>query len=267
MGKCKITSNGTSNGLVKGYAWEHALVSLANPLIGNLGVSHQTFSLPFGVEVTETQHFVGRTSELDQIHKALRSNGDRRTVILQGLGGIGKTQLAIMYAKRFRDAYSAVLWLNIKNHDSVKYAFRTIAKRILRQHGPFCGLGSDIDTQDTDIIIEAVKNWLNLANNTRWLMVFDNYDTPIEADSKAEAIDITQYLPDSYISQGCVLITTQSPHISFGQYISVTKLKKDTDCLEILIQTSGREELANGTSIYSLLILSTSSKESQIKVP
>ena len=54
------------------------------------------------------QNFVAREKELEEIHAALTGNSRRRTVILYGLGGIGKTQLAIVYARRHKDSYSAI---------------------------------------------------------------------------------------------------------------------------------------------------------------
>jgi len=57
-------------------------------------------------------------------HLALRNtlitscDGSRRIVVLYGLGGIGKIQFTVAYAKRHKDNYSAVFWLNIKDEDS-----------------------------------------------------------------------------------------------------------------------------------------------------
>lgn len=49
----------------------------------------------------------------EEVHAQNTELGERhRVVILHGLGGIGKTQLAITYAKQYRDECSAVFWLN-----------------------------------------------------------------------------------------------------------------------------------------------------------
>jgi len=56
----------------------------------------------------------------EKIHRTLRGDGSRRAVVLHGLGGFGKTQLAIAYAEPHRDNYSAVFLLNIKDEDSPK---------------------------------------------------------------------------------------------------------------------------------------------------
>ena len=77
---------------------------------------------------------MAREDELSKIHKTLKGNGSRRAVVLHGLGGIGKTQLSIAYAKRHKDDYSAIFWLDIKDEDSVKRSFAKLANQISREH-------------------------------------------------------------------------------------------------------------------------------------
>jgi hypothetical protein len=57
--------------------------------------------------------FVGRETELQEMENILQPKSpDRRVLILGGMGGIGKTQLTINYAKQHRDSYSSIFWLN-----------------------------------------------------------------------------------------------------------------------------------------------------------
>lgn len=129
---------------------------------------------------------------------ALRSDGSRRIVILHGLGGIGKTHLAMAYAKRRSDSYSAIFWLNIKDESSLKRSFAHVARQILREH-PSARWLSSVDMKDLDDIVDAVKAWLSLANNTRWLMIYDNYDNPRSPDNRdSTAVDIRKFLPEAY---------------------------------------------------------------------
>ena len=71
---------------------------------------------------------MARERELAEMRKILRSDGSRRAVVLHGLGGMGKTQLAIKYAKRHKNDYSAMFWLNIKDRDAVRQSFIRMAK-------------------------------------------------------------------------------------------------------------------------------------------
>ncbi|KAE9372964.1 HET-domain-containing protein [Stipitochalara longipes BDJ] len=209
------------------------------------GVKHENFSIPFSLcAVSDIERFVARDHELREIHKALSGDGSRRTVILRGLGGIGKTQLAVAYAKRHKDNYSAIFWLDIKDEDSLKQSFARMAKQISRQYPSASQLSSMDMKGDLDNVIDAIKAWLSLPCNTRWLMIYDNYDNPKSAkNADPAAVDIRQFLPESY--QGSVIITTRSSEVKMGHCIQVTKLENIQDSLKILSNTSNREGLEN----------------------
>ena len=179
------------------------------------------------------------------MHRALSGDGTRRTVVLHGLGGIGKTQLAIAYAKRHKDGYSAIFWLNIKDEDSLKQSFAKVAKQILREH-PSASRLSSVDMKgNLDDMVDAVKTWLSLPDNTRWLTIYDNYDNPkLPGNTDPVAVDIRKFLPESY--QGSVIITTRSSQVRIGHPIRIKKLENICNSLEILSNTSRREGLING---------------------
>jgi hypothetical protein len=194
---------------------------------------------------------VAREEELAEVHEKLGSDGCRRTVVLHGLGGIGKTQLTVAYAIRHKDSYSAIFWLNIKDEDSVKKSFARVAKQILREHTSASRLSSVDVKGDLDEVVGAVKAWLSLPNNTRWLMIFDNYDNPkLPENRDSAAVDIQKFLPESY--QGSVIITTRLSQVKIGHLIYVGKLEDVSDSLEILSSTSGREGLKSGKDSINL---------------
>lgn len=116
-----------------------------------------SFSVGFSLaEVSETEHFVARQQELEEMHAVLcseDSDDGRRTVVLHGLGGIGKTQLAVAYAKQHKADYSAVFWLNIKDEDAVKQSYVRMANRI-RQH---CSAASQLNSVTETSGLAAVK--------------------------------------------------------------------------------------------------------------
>ena len=198
---------------------------------------------------------MAREDELSKLHNALRGDGSRRVVVLQGLGGIGKTQLSIAYAKRHKDDYSAIFWLNIKDEDSVKQSFAKLAKQISREHPSAIPVSNQETNQNLDEVVESVKAWLSLPNNTRWLMIYDNYDTPkLSSRTDPAAVDIRKFLPDSY--QGSVIITTRSSEVGIGQSIQIRKLGDVRDSLQILSTVSRRERLRTGNDLlYSILLL------------
>ena len=188
-------------------------------ILTGIGAKREDFSVNFSLsDFPEIEHFVAREEELAEIHRTLCGDGSRRTVVLHGLGGIGKTQLTVAYAKRHRDNYSAVFWLNIKDEDSLKQSFATVAKQILREHSSVSRLSSVDIKENIDEVIDAVKAWLSLPNNTRWLMIYDNYDNPkMAGNTDPAAVDICKYIPESY--QGSILITTRSSEVKIGHPI------------------------------------------------
>jgi len=216
-------------------------------------VKREDFSVSFDLSgVPKIENFVAREDELAEMHRRLKSDGSRRTVVLHGLGGIGKTQLSIAYAKRHKDNYSAIFWLNIKDEDALKQSFIKIAKQILRQH-PSASWVSNMDlNENLDRVVDAVKAWLSLPDHTRWLLIYDNYDNPkVASNTDPVAVDIEQFLPEAY--QGSVIITTRSSQVDIGFPIYLRKLRDVQESLDILLHTSRREGSVNSKDTLNLM--------------
>ena len=219
-------------------------------MLTGIGCNFAEFSVSFSLaDVAETDHFVARETELAQIRNILCGDGSRRIAVLHGLGGIGKTQLAVAYAKRYRHNYSAVFWLNIKDIDLLKQSFVKITKQILRDH-PSASQLSNLDmNENLDEVVDAVKGWLSLPKNTRWLLIYDNYDNPkIPGNKDAAAIDIRKFFPESY--QGSVIITTRLAQVKVGRQVPIKKLTNIKDSLQILANASGRQISLDGKGFH-----------------
>src|SRR6202041_1909867 len=218
--------------------------SSGRKILTGIGTKREDFSVAFSLpNISEIEQFVAREDELAEIHRTLRGDGSRRTVVLHGLGGIGKTKLTVASEKRHKDNYPAIFWLNIKDEDSLKQSFAKVAKQILREHSSASRLSSVDIKENIDEVIDAVKAWLSLPNNTRWLVIYDNYDNPkLAGNTDPAAVDIRKFLPESY--QGSVIITTRSSQVKIGHAIQIRKLEDVRDSIKILSSTSGREGLS-----------------------
>ena len=208
----------------------------------------EKFSLPFSLSgAPEIEQFVGRKQELFRIKEAFQGEGSqRKVVILHGLGGIGKTQLAVAFMKGQRDTYSATFWLNGKTEDTLKQSFAGIAQRLLIEHPYLTQLKTAVKVKKADEIVAAIKQWLSIRNNTRWILVFDNVDNPkLPGIEDPQAYDIRSYFPE--VHQGSILITTRSSRLKIGKVISVKKLLDKEDSITILTSTSRRIILDQGT--------------------
>lgn len=208
--------------------------------------SEECFSVLFSLsEASETDHFVARQDELDAMRKTLTDGPGRRAITLHGLGGIGKTQLAIAYAKTYRNKYSAIFWLNIKDEVSVKQSFSRIAGQILKEQPSVSDFKMITKDGSVDEAVIAVKNWLEHSKNTRWLMIFDNYDNPkIPGSKDSNVVDIQQFIPLAH--HGSIIVTTRSSRVSVGRRLKISKLEDVRDGLQILSNASCREGVMDG---------------------
>jgi hypothetical protein len=112
--------------------------------------------------------FAGREGLLSAVREALLS-GDRAVVqALHGMGGVGKTQLAIEYAHRYAASYDVVWWVNAEQ-----------AALIGEQ---FAALGGTLGCAQAGAGLTAVRQAVlgDLAGRDRWLLVFDNAGDPEE---------------------------------------------------------------------------------------
>ena len=179
------------------------------------------------------------------MYRLLHGLNNRSAVVLHGLGGIGKTQLAIKYIKQHKEKYTAIFWLNANDEDSLRLSFRDIARQVLRHHSSTSMLASVNLDENLDQVVNAVKAWLEIPKNKRWLMVLDNYDNPRKSGNPdRSAVDVRQFLPGS--DHGSIIITTRASQVSQGRRIQVHRLSNYQDGIEILSKTSGRKGIENG---------------------
>src|SRR6185437_10557048 len=134
--------------------------------------------------------FTGREEILKALHVHLGSNqqpSTTRMYALQGLGGMGKTQIALEYAYRHALEYSAVFWIASETVETLVFSFMRIAEAL--------GIPARQEA-DQQRVIATVQRWL--ASHGQWLLIWDNL----------EDLDLlSQYLPT--IRQGAILLTTR----------------------------------------------------------
>ncbi|KAK3356215.1 hypothetical protein B0H65DRAFT_71172 [Neurospora tetraspora] len=111
--------------------------------------------------------FTGRVDILRNMAKVLLSDPDgrsqrRREYLLWGMGGIGKTQIALRFAEIYGDRFEHVFWLDATNKHTVQQSYHNIALKL------------GIQTDKIEESQAVVLNWMN-ASNGRWLLIFDNY--------------------------------------------------------------------------------------------
>jgi hypothetical protein len=156
--------------------------------------------------------FIDRPIEMEELERALlpqRSNKRRKVFVLYGLGGIGKTQLAVEFTRRRHRSFSSVFWLDGSSEDNLKQSIARHASKIPEgQISDTSRQYSTGESGDVDAVVVEVLGWLALPDNADWLIVLDNVDREHDrATPDPQAYDVRQYFPVA--DHGSVLITTR----------------------------------------------------------
>ena len=110
--------------------------------------------------------FTGREEQLTAVRDALLSGSRAAVQALHGMGGVGKTQLAIEYAHRFADSYDVVWWLDAEKPEVLESQFADLA----------AVLGCAEPTTPPTAVRRAVLS--DLYRRRGWLIIFDNAEDP-----------------------------------------------------------------------------------------
>lgn len=149
------------------------------------GEARLSDSVPYG----RNAYFTGRDELLMTLRERLASPRDSLPAIqaLTGIGGIGKTQIALEYVYRYRQEYQTVLWARADTPEN-------LAADGLRLAG---GLDLPVrNNAEPEIVLTALKRWLQ--QHPDWLLILDNV-----TDLRL----VSAFLPAQYY--GHVLLTTR----------------------------------------------------------
>ena len=169
--------------------------------------------------------FVGRKALLKQIERALRPKARASPTValtqaISGLGGIGKTQLAIEYVHRHAADYDSILWVLADPPATLATEYADLARAI--------GLPEATSTTKVDEQARAVRRWLESPTSGRWLLVFENAEGPEVLEG---------YLPTRHA--GHVLITSRrSQWPGSVQPIEIHTLRRD-ESVKLLLGARG----------------------------
>jgi hypothetical protein len=175
--------------------------------------------------------FTGREDLLTQLGSRLGASADQDGAVavvplaLYGLGGVGKTQLALEYAYRHAADYDLAWWIPAQNPITIPTALAQ--------------LGSQLDIPETDDQLKLARAVLRaLGARRRWLLVFDNAEEPD---------DLAGWLPTA--GGGHVLLTSRHPDWSaLAQPVQVGVLPHDK-ATELLLRRSPDDDAASAAEL------------------
>jgi nucleoside phosphorylase len=154
----------------------------------------ETRRLECGIPLS-TPKFVGRNDILSKL-RGIVTGPSPGVVVLQGMGGVGKTQIALQICRRAPKDYSAVLWASAETRSSLEASFASFARKL--GHVARATQSTLSETPENSSV-EFVKEKLN---NKRFLLVIDNLDN-LDEIGDIEAIE--DLFPSG--DKSCILIT------------------------------------------------------------
>jgi tetratricopeptide (TPR) repeat protein len=147
----------------------------------------------------KNKRFAGRDSTLDALKQLFFTQECQRVAVL-GLGGVGKTQVALQFAywaKENKPDYS-IFWIPALSNASFEQAYTEVARKLPVRR----------DTDDKDLN-KSVQRYLSSEVAGPWLLVVDNADDMDMFFGNSDTPGgISEYLPEN--GQGLILFTTRS---------------------------------------------------------
>ncbi|KAI1478702.1 TPR-like protein [Daldinia eschscholtzii] len=207
------------------------------------------FMVPFG----RNHGFVGREETLqfllDRISPRADQDNCQRSAV-EGLGGVGKSQLALEVAYRLhsKEPDLSVFWVPAVNQTTFDNAYRDIAQRL-----GLTGLNDD----QTDIKALA-KSALEKGSAGRWLFILDNADDVQLLFGGDDTKGLAEYLP--FNRNGSIFVTTRTHEVSsrldiLPSDINTIEEMNNTEAFQLLQNGLSEDQLRDIKSVYKLLDL------------
>jgi tetratricopeptide (TPR) repeat protein len=182
--------------------------------------------------------FTGRTKQLDELDAILMQEKPAAVtqasvgrVAVQGMGGVGKTALAIEYAHRFRGLYAGVCWCPAETRTGLLSALASLAVTLGTAPG-----------EEADVAKAAKAALRRLAEQrATWLLVYDNVASP-------------DHIPDLLPSTGAwVLITSRfSDWSELADEVALDVLHPQ-EAVAVLESRTGRSDAAGARTLADAL--------------
>jgi hypothetical protein len=167
--------------------------------------------------VPVVSQFVDRPAEMAAVEQRLlealptalpATKRRRKVVVVHGLGGIGKTQLAVEFARKHHHRFSAVFWLDGSSEASLKQSFVDMAQRLPRDELTADGAAQLSDAAvEAEVAVRECQRWLSMPSNPRWLLIIDNVDREHRDQGDTQAYNVQVYFP--HADHGSILITSR----------------------------------------------------------
>ncbi|EFW99948.1 kinesin light chain [Grosmannia clavigera kw1407] len=169
-------------------------------------------------------------------------------IAITGLGGIGKTQLALEFAFQQKELSDcAVFWISCVNSETIDQAYRIISREL--------EIPGHNDAQLN--VKELLRDYLSSDNSGRWLLVFDNVDdlSVWEDNTSPSSRGLLDYLPKNDI--GTIVFTTRDNRAAFKlaspNVVNLSEMDESTS-QQLLKNYLGNEDLVKAEEDTRILL-------------
>ncbi|KAG8762929.1 hypothetical protein FRC11_006970, partial [Ceratobasidium sp. 423] len=166
-----------------------------------------------------TPVYTGRKDEAKQVIGCILNDGDERPIcVIYGLGGSGKTQLALKVVEQTRNQWVEVLYVDGTSRETIESSLKGFS-----------------EAKNVGHAYQDAMGWLESCLG-RWLIVFDNLDEP------STHKHIHNYIPSG--THGSILITTRLVDLKFlakgpGSACHISPGMKPEESLALLTKVAG----------------------------
>ncbi|KAJ6545995.1 P-loop containing nucleoside triphosphate hydrolase protein [Mycena vulgaris] len=202
---------------------------------------HKTFTAgrPPDVSVTQVTQtitkcpppsriFHGRQNILDEMHQFFTQDlKNQHIFLLYGLGGAGKTQIALKFIEEFSSRFTDIFLIDASTMETIDTGLKNIAA-----------------TRNAGSTAQEGLEWLS-SRPAEWLLFFDNADDP--------RINLNKFFP--HCKHGNILITSRNPRLRAyaGSYSPVSDME-EPDAVALLLKSCAEEITARNKKLATDIV-------------
>ncbi|KAF8629297.1 hypothetical protein AX15_003529, partial [Amanita polypyramis BW_CC] len=161
--------------------------------------------------------FTGRHSYLKVLedHFSPHSITQRRSYLLYGMGGIGKTQICLKFIEQYAHLFSDIFWIDASSENLIDLRLRQIFG------------ANNVSAAESTISADSALKWI--ATRENWLVVYDNADGGYEV--------VEKFIPPG--NGGNILVTSRNralQRITLGNSIEVNRMDEE-EAISLLLKS------------------------------
>ncbi|KAJ7660538.1 P-loop containing nucleoside triphosphate hydrolase protein [Mycena rosella] len=175
-----------------------------------------------------TRIFHGRQAILQQMHQYFNKEAGKQSIfLLHGLGGAGKTQIALKFIEQSASIFTDIFLIDTSTVITIETGFKNI--------GTTKGVG--------DSSHDALQ-WLK-SKPDEWLIFFDNADDP--------NIDLNKYFPQC--NHGNIIITSRNPGLCvYASSHSAVSDMEESDAVNLLLRSAAQDSTDHSQAIAAKIV-------------